>query len=143
MTLRQQWLTVLGIVVGLGLLLGIGAFTMRDELFPLVVGSQAPDFAARPSIRAYGAAFRDYRCKVVVLKSGPPCSRRASTRCDFARCDAVPDTNLAIGRGDTTNLRPDSVSAFVRNLGVHFGAADSRQTRANYMFCYPERSSCE
>ena len=44
MTLKQQWLTVLGIVLGLAVLLGVGAFAMKDELFPIEVGSQAPEF---------------------------------------------------------------------------------------------------
>lgn len=78
MTVRQQW----G-VVGLVLLVlggGLAAATryMGDELFPVVVGSKAPDFQARtlttPSrVKTLG----DYRGQVVLLNVWatwcPPC----------------------------------------------------------------------
>ena len=48
MTERRQWALVIGISVALGV--GLWAVTMRlgDELFPLKIGADAPDFAARP-----------------------------------------------------------------------------------------------
>ena len=47
MTQRQQWLTVLAIVIGVIVVVGTGAYVMRDELFPVGVGTRAPGFTAR------------------------------------------------------------------------------------------------
>lgn len=145
MTLRQQWLTVLGIVVGLGLLLGVGAFTMRDELFPIVVGSKAPDFAARTVDAARTVRhLEDYRGKVVVLNIWATwCAPCIYEMPSFARLrTAVPDTNLAIVAVSIDELvGADSVSAFVRNLGVNFDVLlDSTNTIArDYQVTgYPE-----
>ena len=46
MTVRGQWLTVGGIVAALGIGLFVLANTLGSELFPLKIGSRAPDFAA-------------------------------------------------------------------------------------------------
>lgn len=46
MTVRGQWLTVGGIVAALGIGLFVVASTLGSELFPLKIGSRAPDFAA-------------------------------------------------------------------------------------------------
>ena len=70
MTVRQQWLLVLGVVA----LLGSGLFAatryLGDELFPVEVGRPAPDF--RATTIDSGAAPRaktlaDYRGQVVLL----------------------------------------------------------------------------
>ncbi|MDQ4080088.1 MAG: TlpA family protein disulfide reductase, partial [Gemmatimonadota bacterium] len=68
MTPRRQWT----LVVSIALLLAGGAFAathaLRDELFPVTLGSSAPQFEAAtldspPAIRT----FEDYRGKVVLL----------------------------------------------------------------------------
>ena len=48
MTERRQWALVIGVSVALGV--GLWAVTVRlgDELFPLKIGADAPDFAALP-----------------------------------------------------------------------------------------------
>jgi cytochrome c biogenesis protein CcmG/thiol:disulfide interchange protein DsbE len=68
MTMRQQWGIVLGIVLLLAVALGAGVHFLGDELFPVSVGSMAPDFKAvtvdaakRPKTLA------DYKGKVVLL----------------------------------------------------------------------------
>ena len=124
MTLRQQWLAVLAIVVGLAVLLGIGAFTMRDQLFPVAVGSTAPDFTARTvdgsnSVRS----LADYRGKVVVLNIWATwCAPCIYEMPSFARLrTAVPDSNLAIVAVSIDEVvGADSVNAFAKNLGVNF-----------------------
>jgi peroxiredoxin len=68
MTLRQQWLVVAMILATLLGVVTIGAYAMRDVLFPVEVGSRAPDFAARTvdgtnEVRT----LEDYRGKVMVL----------------------------------------------------------------------------
>ncbi|NUO62825.1 MAG: TlpA family protein disulfide reductase [Gemmatimonadaceae bacterium] len=60
MTVRQQWGIVLGVVVVLAGVLFLGTHAMRDELFPVSVGGQAPDFKASPLLEpVYPAAPSD------------------------------------------------------------------------------------
>lgn len=57
MTVRQQWAVVAGVVALLGIGLFVATRTMRDELFPVSVGGQAPDFRATPLLEpVYPAA---------------------------------------------------------------------------------------
>lgn len=71
MTVRQQWLLVLGVVALLGAGLFAAVNLLGDELFPVKVGVEAPTFRARtlpPDGR--GAAVKtlaDYRGQVVLL----------------------------------------------------------------------------
>ncbi len=68
MTARQQWMVVILIVVAL--LGGLLAATryLGDELFPVVVGSRAPDFSARTlDTTAATRTLADYRGQVVLL----------------------------------------------------------------------------
>ena len=60
MTVRQQWGIVLGVVALLAGGLFVATHTMRDELFPVSVGEQAPDFKASPLLEPiYPAAPSD------------------------------------------------------------------------------------
>lgn len=57
MTVRQQWAVVAGVVALLAIGLFVATRTMRDELFPVSVGGQAPDFKATPLLEpVYPAA---------------------------------------------------------------------------------------
>lgn len=68
MTIRQQWLLVAAIVLTLLSALGAGAYVLRDELFPIEVGSTAPSFTARTVDGSNVVrSLDDYRGKVVVL----------------------------------------------------------------------------
>lgn len=71
MTVRQQWYAVLALValLGAGLLGAVAA--LGDELFPVKVGSEAPDFRAR-QLSLDGRAgpqktLADYRGQVVLV----------------------------------------------------------------------------
>jgi peroxiredoxin len=68
MTLRQQWGIVLGIVLLLAVALGAGVHFLGDELFPVSVGSIAPQFKA---VTLDGTkrvkTLADYKDKVVLL----------------------------------------------------------------------------
>ena len=68
MTARQQWGTVLGVVFLLAGGMLAATQYLGDELFPVTIGSRAPDFAARtlaPPLRTKGLA--DYEGQVVLL----------------------------------------------------------------------------
>ena len=57
MTVRQQWSVVAGVVVILAAGLFIAIRSMGDELFPVSVGDQAPEFRATPLLEpVYPAA---------------------------------------------------------------------------------------
>lgn len=124
MTLRQQWMFVGGIVAVLGVALSVSAWVMRDQLFPIEVGSRAPDFAAR---RVDGSqrihTMAEYRGKVVVLNIWAtwcaPCVVEMPT---FERLrQQVADTNLRIVAVSIDEfVGADSVYAFAKNLGLTF-----------------------
>lgn len=124
MTLRQQWVVVLAVVVLLLGALGTGAYVLRDELFPVEVGSQAPAFRARTvdgtnQVRS----LDDYRGKVVVLNLWatwcPPCIVEMPS---FERLrQQIPDTNLVIVAVSIDDVvGADSVRNFARGLGLTF-----------------------
>jgi cytochrome c biogenesis protein CcmG/thiol:disulfide interchange protein DsbE len=124
MTLKQQWLFVGGIVGVLGAALGVGAWVMRDELFPIEVGSVAPDFAARvvdgpPVVRT----MADYRGKVVVLNIWAtwcePCVIEMPTFEKLRK--QIPTSDLAIVAVSIDDyVGSDSVLKFAKNLNLTF-----------------------
>ena len=124
MTLRQQWLTVLAILLLLVGAIGTGTYVMRDELFPVTVGSRAPNFVARTvdgSNRVRTLA--DYKGKVLVLNIWAtwckPCIYEMPS---FERLHRqVADTNLAVVAVSIDDVAgADSVFRFARGLGVTF-----------------------
>lgn len=145
MTLRQQWLTVLGIVLTLAFAIGAGTYVMRDELFPIGVGSRAPDFRARTvdgSNRVRSLA--DYQGKVVVLNVWAtwckPCIYEMPS---FERLHRqIADTNFVVVAVSVDDLvGADSVFRFARGLGVTFDILlDSTHAidRAFQVTGYPE-----
>jgi len=145
MTLRQQWMFVGGIVALLAGGLGVGAYAMRDELFPVEVGSRAPDFSAR-TVDGTNVVrtLADYRGKVVVLNFWatwcPPCIVEMPS---FERLKAqVKDTSLRIVAVSIDDVMgADSVRAFARNLNLTFDILlDSlhRIDRDYQVIAYPE-----
>ncbi len=145
MTLRQQWLMVLGIVAAVGTALGLGAYVMRDQLFPVEVGSRAPSFEARAVDGSNRVrTLEDYRGKVVVLNIWatwcPPCIVEMPSFERLRRL--VPDTNLRIVAVSVDDfVGADSVRAFARGLGVTFDILlDSTRSidRAYQVTGYPE-----
>lgn len=145
MTLRQQWMLVAGIVGSLLGALGLGAFVLRDELFPVEVGSRAPAFTARTVDGSNVVrSLEDYRGKVVVLNIWatwcPPCIVEMPS---FERLQReVGDTNLKIVAVSIDDLvGTDSVRAFAKSLGVTFDILlDSLHTidRRYQVAGYPE-----
>ena len=124
MTVRQQWLTVLGIVLALLGAIGAGAWVMRDELFPIEVGSRAPSFAARTVDGTNRVrTLADYEGKVVVLNVWatwcPPCVKEMPT---FERLHReFPNSDLRIVAVSVDELvGADSVRRYAEGLGVTF-----------------------
>lgn len=124
MTLRQQWMFVGIIVAVVGIALSAGAYVMRDELFPVEVGSSAPDFTAR---RVDGTQqirkLADYKGKVMVLNIWAtwcqPCVVEMPTIEQLRR--QVPDSDLKIVAVSIDDfVGADSVRAFAKNLNLSF-----------------------
>ena len=68
MTVKQQWGVVAGVVALLALGLFIATRMLGDELFPVSVGSEAPDFSARTlDAEPRTKTLADYRGQVVLL----------------------------------------------------------------------------
>jgi len=124
MTLRQQWLFVGIIVAVVGVALSVGAYVMRDQLFPVEVGSRAPDFTAR---RVDGSqrvqTMADFHGKVVVLNIWAtwcaPCVVEMPT---FEKLrQQVSDTSLRIVAVSIDDfVGADSVRTFAKNLNLSF-----------------------
>jgi len=124
MTLRQQWLFVGIIVAVVGTAVAIGAYVMRDQLFPVEVGSSAPDFIAR---RVDGSqriqTLADYKGKVMVLNIWAtwcqPCVVEMPTIEQLRRL--VPDSDLKIVAVSIDDfVGADSVRSFAKNLNLSF-----------------------
>ena len=145
MTMRQQWLLVAASVVAVLGFVGIAAFTMRDELFPVGVGSRAPEFQAR-SVDGTNAVrgLADYRGDVVVLNIWATwCAPCIVEMPSFERLKrAVPDSDLHIVAVSIDQVvGADSVRAFARGLGVTFDVLHDSTTsidRAYQVTGYPE-----
>ena len=124
MTARQQWIFVGAVVAIVGLALSVGAWVMRDELFPVDVGSTAPAWAAKTvHAKPVTRTSADYRGKVVVLNIWAtwcaPCVVEMPTFEQLKK--AVPDTNLAIVAVSIDDfVGADSVARFAKNLGLTF-----------------------
>ncbi|MEX2152343.1 MAG: TlpA disulfide reductase family protein [Gemmatimonadaceae bacterium] len=145
MTLRQQWLTVLGILLALFAMVGFGAYVMREELFPISVGSSAPGFQARTVDGSNRVrSLDDYRGKVVVLNIWATwCTPCIVEMPSFERLHReIADTNLKVVAVSIDEVvGADSVRNFARGLGVTFDILlDSTRAidRAYQVTGYPE-----
>jgi peroxiredoxin len=124
MTLKQQWLAVVGIILALVGALGLGVYAMHDELFPVEVGSKAPDFRARALDASKAVkSFANYKGKVLVLNIWAtwcePCKVEMPSFEQLRR--AIPDTSLAMVAVSIDDMAgSDSVRAYARNLGLSF-----------------------
>ena len=68
MTARQQWSVVLGVVLLLALTLAAATHFLGDELFPVEVGSKAPDIAAQTIDGTKRTkTLADYKGKIVIV----------------------------------------------------------------------------
>ena len=123
MTARQQWSVVLVVIVVLGAALGIGSHMMKDELFPVNVGSTAPDFRAKVLGQNRYKTLADYKGQVVILNIWAtwcgPCQVEIPTLEKLYQEYSGKGLKLvAVSIDDYVS--EDSIRAFARNFGMTF-----------------------
>ena len=123
MTARQQWTIVIIIVAVLGTALGIGSHLMKDELFPVNVGSTAPDFRAKVLGQNRFKTMANYKGQVVILNVWAtwcgPCQVEIPTLERLYQEYGDKGLKLvAVSIDDYVD--EDSIRAFARNFGMTF-----------------------
>jgi len=123
MTARQQWSVVVAVIAVLGTGLAIGAHLMKDELFPVNVGSTAPNFRAKVLGENRYKTLADYKGQVVMLNIW-------ATWCGPCQVEIPSLERLYREYGDKglklvavsidDYVSEDSIRAFARNFGVTF-----------------------
>jgi peroxiredoxin len=123
MTPRRQW-TIIGCVL---VVLAAGLFvvsrTMREELFPVTVGSEAPQFKAKVLGENRYKTLADYKGQVVLLNIWAtwctPCQAEIpSLQRLYAEYGAKGLKLVAVSIDDY--VTEDSIRAFAKNFGVTF-----------------------
>jgi cytochrome c biogenesis protein CcmG, thiol:disulfide interchange protein DsbE len=123
MTTRQQWMLVASIVTIIALGLVAATRLMRDQLFPVTIGSTAPNFRAKVLGANTYKTLDDYKGKVVLLNLWAtwcePCLREMPS---IERLhQAYGDKGLSVVAVSVdAYANDDSVRAFARHLGVTF-----------------------
>ena len=123
MTTRQQWGVVAVIVLLLGAGLAFAAHTMKDDLFPVDVGTTAPDFRAKVLGSTQTKTLADYKGQVVLLnvwatycipcqKEMPSLERLHKTYGDSGLKIVAVEIDPAVS--------DDSVKTYAKALGISF-----------------------
>jgi peroxiredoxin len=123
MTARQQW-SVVGAIVAL---MAVGLLTashyMKDELFPVTIGSTAPDFRAKVLGESRYKTLADYKGQVVLLNVWatwcPPCQAELPSLERLYQ--AYGDKGLKLVAVSIDDyVSEDSIRAFGKNFGITF-----------------------
>jgi cytochrome c biogenesis protein CcmG/thiol:disulfide interchange protein DsbE len=123
MTVRGQW-TVVGVIVAvLGIALAAASHFMKDELYPVNVGSKAPDFRAKVLGDSAYKTFADYKGQVVLLNIWAtwcgPCVQEIPSLQKLHQLYGDKGLKLvAVSIDDYVS--EDSIAKFAKNLGVTF-----------------------
>jgi peroxiredoxin len=123
MTARQQWSVVGIILLVLAVGLGVATRAMKDDLFPVNVGSVAPDFRAKVLGDSVYRTFADYKGQVVLLNIWAtwcgPCVKEIPSLEQLHKLYGPKGLKLvAVSIDDYVS--EDSIRKFASNLGVTF-----------------------
>jgi len=123
MTVRRQWTIVVGVLVVLVAGLVIASRAMLQELFPVSVGSQAPDFRAKVLGENRYKTLADYKGQVVLLNIWAtwctPCQMEIPSLQRLYR--AYGDKGLKLVAVSIDDyVSEDSIRTFAKNFGVTF-----------------------
>ena len=123
MTSRQQWSVVGAVVAFLALGLAVASHFMKEELFPVMVGSKAPNFAVKTLGGRTTKTLADYKGQVLVLNVWAtycePCKKELPS---FERLyqEYGPKGLKLVAVSVDMGVSDDSIKAFARNFGVTF-----------------------
>jgi cytochrome c biogenesis protein CcmG, thiol:disulfide interchange protein DsbE len=123
MTARQQWSTVAAIVV----VLSVGLFwisqSMKDELFPVTIGSVAPNFRAKVLGENKYKTLADYKGQVLLVNVWatwcPPCIKELPSLEQLHQAYGDKGLKLVAISIDEF-VSEDSIRAFAKNAGITF-----------------------
>ena len=123
MTVRQQWMVVGGLVALLGGGLFAGVKLFADELFPVAVGSAAPNFTAKDLASGSTRTIADYRGKVVLLNVWAtwcePCKVEMPSMEELYRTYGPRGVHIVAVSIDDA-VPDDSIRAYAKDLGLTF-----------------------
>jgi cytochrome c biogenesis protein CcmG/thiol:disulfide interchange protein DsbE len=123
MTARQQWSVVGAIVAMMAAGVLVASHYMKDELFPVTIGSTAPDFRAKVLGENRYRTLADYKGQVVLLNVWatwcPPCQAEMPSLQRLY--EAYGDKGLKLVAVSIDDyVTEDSIRAFARNFGITF-----------------------
>jgi cytochrome c biogenesis protein CcmG, thiol:disulfide interchange protein DsbE len=123
MTARQQWAVVGVVVAVLAAALGAASHFMKDDLFPVTIGSTAPEFRVKDLGTNQYRTLADYKGKALVLNVW-------ATYCEPCKVEMPSLEALHKAYGDSglkivaveidPSVTDDSVRTYARNLGITF-----------------------
>lgn len=124
MTARQQWSIVASVVAVLGIALFAASRLMKDDLFPVNVGSRAPDFRAKVLGQdKYKSLLADYKGQVVLLNIWAtwcePCRKEIPSLEGLQKVYGPKGLKMvAVSIDDYVS--EDSIRSFAKSFGVTF-----------------------
>jgi cytochrome c biogenesis protein CcmG/thiol:disulfide interchange protein DsbE len=123
MTARQQWTVVAIVVAFVGIGLAVASHFMKDELFPVMVGSRAPDFRAKTLGGTQTRTLADYKGQVVLLNVWAtycePCKVELPSLQKLYREYGPKGLKLVAVSVDYA-VSDDSIRNFAKNFGLTF-----------------------
>ncbi len=123
MTSRQQWLIVGSIIAAMAVALGSASYFMREQLFPVTLGSEAPDFTAKVLGSNSYKTLADYKGQVVVLNVWAtwcePC-RQELPSLERLYQEYGPKGLKLVAVSIDDYVAEDSIRAFAKNFGITF-----------------------
>jgi len=123
MTSRQQWLIVGSIIAALAVALGSASYFMREQLFPVTLGSEAPEFKAKVLGANTYKTLADYKGQVVVLNVWAtwcePC-RQELPSLERLYQEYGPKGLKLVAVSIDDYVAEDSIRAFAKNFGITF-----------------------
>jgi len=123
MTSRQQWAIVGTIVAVMAIGLGSASYFMRDQLFPVTLGSEAPDFKANVLGSKEVKTLADYKGQVLVLNVWAtwcePCKKEMPSLQQLYQ-EFGPKGLKLVAVSIDDFVGEDSIRTFAKNFGITF-----------------------
>jgi cytochrome c biogenesis protein CcmG/thiol:disulfide interchange protein DsbE len=123
MTARQQWIIVGAIVGVMAVALGAASYFMRDQLFPVTVGAQAPNFKAKVLGANQVKTMADYKGQVILLNVWAtwcePCKQELPSLEKLYQ-EYGPKGLKLVAVSIDDYVSEDSIAKFAKNFGITF-----------------------